>query len=161
MLESRRRGGAVLLIVTRLRIPGVLFSFSSLFVSCPHFPINIKREGVTGGWNWQDRKSASRVKSKQIVVLSCLSPFMLKSPGGCVEFQAQSRPGPTDWKPSSSLPGVGFRGRSSQLLAACRECYVKRQVFVFLIHMHKHTGNHKCVSASYLESSLAGGNEPF
>lgn len=69
--------------------------------------------------------------------------------------------GPTDWKPSSSLPGVGVRGRSSQLLAACRECYVKRQVFVFLINMHKHTGTHKCVSASYLESSLAGGNEPF
>lgn len=159
MLESRRRGGAVLLIVTRLRIPGVLFSFSLLFVSCPHFPINIKREGVTGGWNRQDRKSASRVKSKQIVVLPCLSPFMLKSRGGCVEFQAQGRP---YWPHRlEALLFFWFRGRSSQLLAACRECYVKRQVFVFLINMHKHTGTHKCVSASYLESSLAGGNEPF
>lgn len=146
-------GRAVLLIVTRLPISWVLFSFFLFLYSAPPPHQHQKRRDdrpVELAGQEISFNGEKQTNSGSLLLVS----FHAEIPG--IEFQALR----SEKKPSSFLPGTGFRGRRSQRLGIYRECYVLRQVFVFLINTHKHTRTHKYVSASYLESSLAGGNEP-
>lgn len=51
---------------------------SLFFSNTSPTPINIKREGMTGWQNWQDKEPASMMKSRQI---ARLSPFFVPSHG--------------------------------------------------------------------------------